>query len=857
MRARAFIGLGCALLCGCVPPRPTLEGWIAGCTQVESGPTCVVSSPKAPQPVTIFIAKAKLPATLTLAGHTLSATITHTPMGIEFEVRPTRLGALKVLASNGRFTARIADTERAAPEAVRSSTQGRADLRAGDWQSAVRSLDAAATAHAERGAWSRAVSDMLTAAYALLYVGHQPHEARRRLDRAEPWLEHDRDGWALYPYYRGLHAVRAADPSAAVAPLKEARRRLTGRGKTALAAGVDEVLAVVLQQLGRAKDSELVLKRLRGVTAGGPCVRARRLNNAAWTSLLAAEAAVQAPSLAAQATLEQAVTLYDTPQCRARPGRRTAQLHLAMSSVLGGRFEQAQAILRLIPVDDGRLDARLWRLELEARAELGLGHPRVARLRLQEALTRLPNGELPDAEWRLQLWRARALQTEGMLDEALEAYARADALLDEGTLRIPFGEGRAPFALARRRGTMEWAELLLAQGDAKTAACVVRRGRSRSIARAAQQARLQSLEPRARAVWEAQIGALRRLRSESEQAAQSAWGLAAEELEAFKAGQANRQAAAAAHLSKALTVVEAQAPAWSCDPSPARVKGEVTLVFTIGSHGPLGFAIAGARTLAHRYEAEPSAGQWLAPFDDVLSSATRVLLVVEPSPSFARPHAWPWRGRALNAQRPVAFALDLPGLHTTSTARADVALVVADPERNLAGARAEAAAVTDSLSEAGWQVEHLQGSMAVPQAVRDGLKRASLLHFSGHGRRTKGATWGDRLGLHRGSLSSQDILSAEGVPGSVVLTGCQTASESGRGEIERVGLAQAFLLSGAQQVLGATSDVADEIATEVGMGVHAEPQPGSLDLVQSFHRVAARLDARGDGDWAAFRVWVP
>ncbi len=859
MLGRGLVGLGCALIVtGCTAPPAHLDGWIAGCAQIEQGPTCVLEAAERRRPVTIFVAKATLPATVTVDEHPLTASITRSsPAGIELEIDPRQTGALIVHAANGRFAAQITDTESADPEAVRTSTQARADLRAGEWRAAVQGLDQASTSHAAHGAWSRAVSDGLTAAYALLYAGHQPHEARRRLERVQPWLRHHRDGWALYPYYRGLYAIRAADPSAAIAPLRQARKRLHARGQEQLVAGVDEVLAVVLEQLGRHADAERVLQRLRAASTGSACVRARRLNNVAYASLLAADATAQAPSPLTLSTLEQAAALYDLPECRAQAGRHTASLHRVMAAVLGERFEDAQVLLQSLPQAPDRLDTRLWRLELWARSELGLGHPQAARARLQDALTHLPAGALPDAEWRLNLWLARALRAEGHITKALGAYAKADALLDVGTLRIPFGQGRAPFTQARNQGAMEWAELLVARGQAGKAACVSRRARSRTVARAAMQVRLQALSPSTRTAWESHIGALQALRTESEQATLTAWGLAAKDFEAFEAAQAQRQATAADHLSKALAAIESEAPAWSCQRLPEPNEGEVTLVFVTGTQGPLGFAIAADRTEAHQFESKPAHHQWLAPFDDMLSSATRIRLIIEPGPTFTQPHTWPWRGRPLNAQRPVAFALDLGESQALRPVRTDLALVVADPERNLAGARSEAAVVTRALGDAGWQVERLEGSMASPSAVRHGLARASLLHFSGHGRNVPASPWGDRLGLHRGALSARDVLADGHVPESVILTGCRTASQSGLNEIERVGLAQAFLLSGAQQVLGATSDVADEVATEVGTSVHASPQRGPLDLAQSFHRVAARLDARGDGDWAAFRVWVP
>jgi hypothetical protein len=857
--ARYAPALGTLVVFGCQEPSPSLAGWVAGCADVEAGPACVLApDPSERGPVTVWVSEARGPVHTTLDGEPLAAVLTSTRGGVEVVLTAPRPGAVVVASEAGRYAVRLGDAAVARSEDLALDARAREALRAGSWGEAVAALDRAADGHARAGAWSRAVRDMQAAAYALLFRGFAPDEAERRLERAEAWLTHDRDGWAIHPYYRGLAALRASEPLRAVEELREARARLAGRRAEQLVAGVDEALAVVLQQLGRGAEAQAVLQRLRERPASEPCVQARRLNNVAWAGLLAADAEGRAADPETRAALDAARAAFARPECREAPGRWQAGLHLALAELLSGRPAEAQAALRDLPPELPDLDARLWALELEARLDLAEGHPAEAQRRLEVGLERLPDGALPDARWRLLLGLAGARAAGGDPQAALAAYARADALLDHGALRVPFGEGRAAFSAARRRGAAAWAEALLARGDVSGAACVLRRARARGLTRAVHAARLASLGPDERAAWGRHMGAVLRLRAELEASATGAWALAASELGEAKRAQARLQDESEGHLRAALAVIEG---AGAATPACAELRGpgpgELVLVFARLGGEVWGLALSPRSARAQRVGAGLDAAGWLASFDAELEAAERVRLVVELEPGLAQAHAWPWRGRPLNAQRPVVFGLDVPGGAAVRGAASEEALVVADPEGNLPGARAEAQVARAALAAQGWRVELLEGAAAGPGPVREALGRSALFHFSGHGRARGASPFGHRLGLYRGALEVQDVLSMGAAPRWVVLTGCQTSPAPALDAPEALGLAQAFLLAGSAQVLGATVEVSDGLARRVGAAVHGGGPEARGDLAVAFQAVAAALEADGVARWSEFQVWEP
>jgi CHAT domain-containing protein len=198
------------------------------------------------------------------------------------------------------------------------------------------------------------------------------------------------------------------------------------------------------------------------------------------------------------------------------------------------------------------------------------------------------------------------------------------------------------------------------------------------------------------------------------------------------------------------------------------------------------------------------------------------------------------------------------------------ALLVADPVEELPSARLESARFGAALGAAGMVVRRLEGREALHDAVRRALVApdVTLFHYAGHARFEGRDGWESALPLAAGGwLTLGDVLALERVPPRVVLSGCDTARAADGEFAVGLGLAQAFLLAGAEQVLAASRPVADSAAATImaeillpdaeggDRGLAGDPDPG--DLARRLARAQARLAARGDGsDWAAFRALV-
>ncbi|EYF02436.1 Tetratricopeptide TPR_4 [Chondromyces apiculatus DSM 436] len=304
-------------------------------------------------------------------------------------------------------------------------------------------------------------------------------------------------------------------------------------------------------------------------------------------------------------------------------------------------------------------------------------------------------------------------------------------------------------------------------------------------------------------------------------------------------------------------------------------EGEVLLVYHPVRAGWVGFAVTAGEVRARRLGEVDSgapeaqlAAQLLAPFGDLLQRSRRLRVAAFGALERVDVHALPWEGEPVVARWPVVYGLDLRegGLRVAGGAvRASRrAILVADPRGDLPAARREARAVRAALEGrgAGWQAAYLEGAAATHRAVRDALdvEGATLFHYAGHGVFAGRDGWESGLPLAEGGwLTLGDIMALPRVPERVILSGCETGRSGEEPTSGGLGLAQAFAVGGALEILAAVRPVEDALAERMMTGVHeAMGVDPALGLPEALR--AAQLAVVREGnkvDWQSFRAIVP
>lgn len=740
----------------------------------------------------------------------------------------------------------------AAVAARAKSLAARLALASGEGDAARRAF---AEAIAEHHAAGRA-SDEALDGFALAYSLRERRDfrgARAALDGAAAALSDWDEGRAHAAYYAALLDRDRGDPSGALAALADAEERATRLGMGPLLHDVRDVRARLLQALGRSEEARRTFRVMDAERPSGlsPCRLGELANNLAWTELLRAEGG-EPFEPAALSSLDEAADVYRT-RCPRADHLQSVLVNRALASLFAGRPEEAERRAReaRAAAPEPTLDVMLWLLDVEARAALAGNRLDEAAARYEEMRARADLASVDEAVWRatVGLGDVRLARADGA--GAVVKYRDAERLLDAEARGVPLAEGRAAFLSGRARGAEKLALGWLSQGDAPQALRGVRAARSRALAAAARQGRIDALSGSRRALWDDAVGRYRRERDALERLAAADWKLPKDRLAAAKRERASLTDQAARALADALTLLD-EGPA--AEPPPI-APGDGLLAAIPAGAGQLVVFFAESTGVATARVSAPNpldfADILLSPFAAELGRVRRLRVLSEGLTVGLDLHALSFRGRPLLATVPVVYAVDLPPSPPRSSSPSG-RLVVSDPREDLPEARREVARLR-ALSD-GWRT--LEGPEATRAAVQDELARAELFHFAGHGVFGEGAGGASKLLLaDGGELRAADVLLALAVPRWVILSGCETARVESHRTLG-LGLATAFVAAGAEVVVATSRPVRDTLAADLAVALHerlAAGDPLELALRNAQLGIAAKDPT---SDWAAYRAVV-
>jgi tetratricopeptide (TPR) repeat protein len=711
-------------------------------------------------------------------------------------------------------------------------------------------LGETSSAHAALGDGAEAVEDLLMLAYLRIRAGRYA-DAARALDDAEPAARSVPDNWARLPYFRGVIARRVGDLRGALTFLREADGRARRLG---LASDVPQQLSLVLLTLGRWDEATTLLGETLARAGGGdPCAPGFALLNRSWAVLVQRDGGGNPAGFAdAVGSLERAARLFSTT-CLDPEQAANARTNLALAALLAGDADAAGRQLAEAErtIDHPTAQIAGWWLDLEGRIQARRGRTAPA-LESYRRLERLGIDTVdPDARWRALVGRGRVLQTAGRVENAIQAFEQAEALLDDQRFWVPLTEGRELFLGRREASVRALVELLHGLGRDARALEAVRRARSRAISALARLDALATLGSESRVRWQRAVEAFQTERSVLASEAAADWQRPMAELARIEQRRKARQLHLEDRLDEALAVL---APAGRSAGPPPLSPAEVLLAYVEGTQGWLGFVARGGSVTTQRLGASMTTARGellLAPFASSLEGARHVRVLPWGDLGGVDFHALALGAAPLIESMAVSYALDLPAV--PSRPRRTDALIVADPRGDLPRARAEGAAVSKALRERGWTVTLLEGTAVTRQALLAGLPANDLLHWAGHGEFDGAGGWHSALPLAAAEqLTAADILLLPAVPRSVVLSGCDTGRAARQTPVEGMGLAHAFLAAGAEEVVAATRPV-DDAAARALMDDYYQTFAASPDAAEAL-RSAQRHQLDRGSDWPAFRV---
>ena len=157
-----------------------------------------------------------------------------------------------------------------------------------------------------------------------------------------------------------------------------------------------------------------------------------------------------------------------------------------------------------------------------------------------------------------------------------------------------------------------------------------------------------------------------------------------------------------------------------------------------------------------------------------------------------------------------------------------------------------------------FDAHRLEGRAATAVRVRDALPGLAFLHYAGHG------VFAGREGAESalplaegGALTVGDILALRGAPAQVVLSGCEAGRILGARDEGAAGIASAFVIAGATEVVAPVRIVDDRAASALAGDLEgALAGDGKHDLVAALKIAQERAIRDGRVGWESFRAFA-
>ncbi|MEO1333604.1 MAG: CHAT domain-containing protein [Myxococcota bacterium] len=796
---------------------------------------------------------------------------------VRFEPFPTWLAEAESLvdrdpaAAHRLMSGHYSESQSSASAGVRIATlkQMARSLRSiGDHEQASR-LRAAAVDVARNSGDPRSEIDMRTISIFRALKRHELSRSRTILESLPQPLPWDGDAHYLIAYYHAMYEIDAGLLDAGLQNAKHAIEWSTKIGNRRWRRMARRLAAHALERQGlHAEAMTVYSETLRDVETLGECEAAQALNGFGWIQLLAEEATGSPlPRKNGEESLPEmllrALALHQG-DCASDPERAgIIHLNLALALEHRGLYAQAGKHVRLahsLPGAD-RMIVQIWASDVEARLARASRKPREAIAHYERLLQLGATSEQPLVTFRAVAGLARSWSDLGHHQRASEFFRQAEDHTWVESFAVPMHEGRARFFAERRRLVDEYARLLLKRGETARALDVLRRHRASYLWTLRRQADVEQLSSEARARWEDAIGLYRRARSKLAALNRERWQLGSDARSRQDKRIQKQRSRVRRALDRSLQTLQPPEPPRLPQPIP----GDTLLAFFRGERGWMGFSsVAGRVTWVPRVggiespaaEHEGAASPVLAEFDDAIASGERVRVLLAGDSESVDVHGLVWRGQPLIAQKEVVYGIDLANdrhrAHPATRPSRWVGLV--DPGADLPWARREARVLEDTFPP-----EQLRFVSASSQALGRAIERADGFHYAGHGLFSEQG-WGGALALADDTrFGANDVLSLAKAPRWIVLSGCDTGRGRAVRSVASLGLAQAFVIAGADAVAATSRPVRDETSVAFAQSFYRSWFSSErLDAPQRYRSAINQIRReRPELDWASFRLFVP
>lgn len=543
-----------------------------------------------------------------------------------------------------------------------------------------------------------------------------------------------------------------------------------------------------------------------------------------------------------------------------------APAHLSLAQAYG---EEASRTLRSLRGHSQSLPSSVRAEWIEAQGRLALMQGRLseASQRFEELRALSTAQAAPGLRLLSMIGLARAASADrrgaGWPRAAELLHQAVQTALDQIAAEVPLGTARESFLGQFDEGTGEYLLFLHEQGRDREGLALARQARLRELWDATLLGALDGLPQDKRQRWETLHDQLRQLRQQIEDVSSRAAGADTQERTLLFGRREQLLLEHYALLGEAAAALGLKVQG---APRPRALRpGEATLLCHPTARGWLCYAEDASGTTAVFADLRRHASRkelteaMIAPLWSQLRQAEVIRFLghrrLPPLDLHLLPVPEEGEDSWLGDGRDVVDALDLEV--TTTPAEGSATLVIIDPRRDLRGRVSDQADnIRQALERHGHRLKLVTGGGDRALLARE-LPNAGLLVYLGHAEAEGG---GHLQTENAAGFLTADVLLLK-VPSRVALLGCETGVSSNEwDEISGLGLAQAFILRGAGQVLATARAIKDGVAAQLARDLMGAPalKAGSVDLRQALRQTLRDRGPGGRGeDIGGVRVLVP
>lgn len=757
-------------------------------------------------------------------------------------------------------------------QALKQYYLGRVYIALGQIDNALKSTKKSQLLFSGIGAKNKVLDNKTLLSYIYLQMTDDLVLAKQTIDALEP-VNNDAHSLFYQNYYQGSLYAYLGDLRKAESHINDSKKIAREFELSKEALDAQFVYSNILIESGRINEAIKIRRSLLDETETPleDCKKAVYLDGLAWAQLqqIGGLYDVENSSKLNPMKILKEALLLSKKSCPNRLSMKiNLLLNMATAYLLNSDYEAARKVVEEIKKSSSSLSYRqkLDFLELQGKLSIQSSDTATALNSFNRLFKLSESVRYSSFMIKALVGLAETYQFLGENNAAIEHYAKATELVFDHSLRIPITSSQPNFISKVSSFSKRYIEYLYQSGRIDEALSVARKFRANWMQDLFQLSQLDSQKLSKNPAWISTLSKIRKVRNSIVSQQSTIWTLPESQLLQSDELLVGKKRELARLFDLAVSIVNQNTGSEYVGYAAPKTN-EVFMFFYPVEHGWLGFAKNKYTIKTHLISSsqerllspEQMAQIWIRAFEPMIAEHDTIKFYPFGKLKNVDFQSLRYGSDILLSYKKIHYGVDLARKkqkQPISKLKRN-SLVVANSLGDLKETEKEAIQVTQLTTNSKWQSHLLTTNQAKFLRIKKQLEESQHFHYAGHVFHDKYSSSQYLLPLADNAyLDSNDIIILDNAPKWVVLSACNSARNDLQVSTESVGLAQAFIMSGSEQVIASSRPVLDKHAN-ILMTEFYKKWMASDNFLDSFRTAQLNLiNSHPEADWLAFRILV-